>query len=359
MEATSFPSPCGGKIANMTNIDSIVERIHGTVRRHSLGSGRYARWLWQDDDGSRDLGANPYGCADAANILYSIGRLPPGGSRERTEAVEAIQALQDPATGLFSEPTHHPIHTTAHCAAALELFDVRPLHPLRALEREFTVEGMRELLDSLDWTRHPWSESHKGAGIYAAGVLTESVTPEWRRAYFRKLWDDVDPRFGISRAGTLPAEPTGDDPLGGQSGTYSHLNAWFHYTFCLEHGRQSQRFPDRIIDTCLALYDGGMLRPADFGRTFNFAEVDWVYVLHRATRQTPYRFAEARGRIADFARGYLAWMEGVDFATHDAANDLHRLFGAVCCLAELQAALPGEIETTVPLRLVLDRRPFI
>ena len=45
--------------------------------------------------------------------------------------------------------------------------------------------------------------------------------------------------------------------------------------------------------------------------------------------------------------------------TDDGLNDLHALFGAVCCLAELQAALPGEITSEKPLKLVLDRRPFI
>ena len=39
--------------------------------------------------------------------------------------------------------------------------------------------------------------------------------------------------------------------------------------------------------------------------------------------------------------------------------DLHMLFGSVCALAELQSALPGMIITEKPLRLVLDRRPFI
>ena len=34
-------------------------------------------------------------------------------------------------------------------------------------------------------------------------------------------------------------------------------------------------------------------------------------------------------------------------------QDLHMLFGASCALAELAQALPGEIETTVPLRLSL------
>ena len=40
-------------------------------------------------------------------------------------------------------------------------------------------------------------------------------------------------------------------------------------------------------------------------------------------------------------------------------NDLHCLFGSTCCLAELQSALPGKLISSKPLRLVLDRRPFI
>lgn len=35
------------------------------------------------------------------------------------------------------------------------------------------------------------------------------------------------------------------------------------------------------------------------------------------------------------------------------------LFGAMCAVVELQLALPGKIETTVPLKNVLNRRPFI
>lgn len=40
-------------------------------------------------------------------------------------------------------------------------------------------------------------------------------------------------------------------------------------------------------------------------------------------------------------------------------DDLHMTFGALCAVAELQLALPGEIRTPRPLLLVLDRRPFI
>jgi hypothetical protein len=52
-------------------------------------------------------------------------------------------------------------------------------------------------------------------------------------------------------------------------------------------------------------------------------------------------------------------MMSIDYEKDDAFNDLHMLFGASCALAELQSALPGKIITEKPLRLVLDRRPFI
>ena len=45
--------------------------------------------------------------------------------------------------------------------------------------------------------------------------------------------------------------------------------------------------------------------------------------------------------------------------THAGLNDMHTLFGCICALAELQSFLPGEIVSDVPLKLVLDRRPFI
>ena len=63
--------------------------------------------------------------------------------------------------------------------------------------------------------------------------------------------------------------------------------------------------------------------------------------------------------MRDFAEKYLDYMDGVDGEKDDSFNDLHMLFGAVCALAELQLALPGEIITTVPMKIVLDRRPFI
>jgi len=43
----------------------------------------------------------------------------------------------------------------------------------------------------------------------------------------------------------------------------------------------------------------------------------------------------------------------------DEINDLHNLFAAISALAVIQDAFPEFIRTEKPLRLVLDRRPFL
>ena len=124
---------------NRINLDSFIAQTLQCVQKHNLGKpGEYARWLWGEN---RKLGLNEYGCADAANILYSIGSFP-SAPEERAAWIQTLQSLQNAETGLYSEPTHHTIHTTAHCTAALELFDAKPLYKCFALEK-YTTKARR------------------------------------------------------------------------------------------------------------------------------------------------------------------------------------------------------------------------
>ena len=43
------------------NIQDILDRIYQKVQDRKLADGQYARWLWQNEDGTRELGINPYG----------------------------------------------------------------------------------------------------------------------------------------------------------------------------------------------------------------------------------------------------------------------------------------------------------
>jgi hypothetical protein len=137
---------------------------------------------------------------------------------------------------------------------------------------------------------------------------------------------------------------------------FPHLAGTFHYLFNSEHARRAWAHPAALVDTCLRL------RREDafpLGTTVGFAEIDWVFCLSRALRQSGHRFAASMTALAAFADAYASYLLSLDPATDERLNDLHWLFGALCALAELQRALPGRLVTDVPLKLVLDRRPFI
>ena len=328
------------------NIDNIVAMAERSVKDHCLGLGKYQRWRWQNDKGDRNLGSSEYGCADAANILYTIGKFP-RDLETRAACVAELQSFQK-EDGCFSEPTHHFLHSTAHCVAALELFDAAPKYPLTYHMENFgTIEKLYEYLPTLGWVNDPWSQSHRGAGLFAAMILACDMSLEWQDAYFKWLWDNNDPVTGIGIKNHGNVKPL-----------QHHLNGWFHYMF--NHVYSKRPFPnsDTLIDSCIDMYKNGGLSPT-FGKTFGFAEIDWVFALNRASLNTGYRRQEALECIRDFAGKYFDFIESIDEKTHESFNDLHALFGTVCCLSELQLALPGEVKTTIPLKNVLDRRPFI
>jgi len=328
------------------NIQPLIDKIYTIVERHKLDTGVYARYLWQDEKGSRKMGINEYGCADAANILYSIGHFPQD-PEERKCWVAAMQKMQDPETGLFHEDTHHTIHTTAHCLAALELFDAQPLYPLTELKQYLDTDKLFPFLNNLNWDHSPWNNSHQGAGLYAALAITRSTTPQWEKAYFGWLREHCDPETAM-----------GLKDRRGTALLCHQLYGWFHYLFNHEYARQPIPYPETLIDTCIDLYKQNNLTES-FAKEVSFMEIDWIFAMNRASRQTPHRFHEVKKLLWDHAQKLIAYMESLDWETHDQMNDLHSLFGGVCALCELQQALPGKIETDVPLKLVLDRRPFI
>ena len=342
----------------------LIGEIKKCVERHALAQpGAYRRWLWPgltwgDGGAPRDLGKNPYGCADAANILYTLGEFD-FSEDARFAFVRELQVLQDPETGLFSESTHHPFHTTAHCLGALQLFDAKPLYEVRALHPYFDKERLCALLDGLDWLNDPWPQSHLGAGVYAALVNAGEITEDFSGNYFGWLWENADEVTGFWKKGAASAAPCSEKrTVGGRASLYTYMAAGFHYLFNLEYAKMPLRYPERVVDTCIRLYTCGGLPPR-FAKQCNFLEMDWLYCLTRAGRQTDHRAAERIALTERFAETCCANLLRLDYETDESFNDLHLLFGACCALAELQNALPGKLVTEQPLRLVLDRRPFI
>lgn len=331
------------------NIDGLIEQIALCVERHRLETGSYSRWTFGNfEDGTpKNLGRNEYGCADAANILYSIGQFPTGAN-ERAEWVGHLQEMQNPETGLYTESTHHTIHTTAHCTAALELFDTKPYYTCKALEKYTTRECLYHFLEKeLDWANRPWNDSHRGAGILPCLTNTDMVGLDWKNWYFDWMWEHSDPDTGFFFCGDEKRAPL-----------FEYMAGGFHYMFNIEAEHRPYRYPEKIIDSCIFLMNETR-ENGKFHSKCGFIDMDVVYSLNRAMRQSPHRFYEAKQELEKFAEKYVAMMLGLDYKNDPHFNDLHMLFGSVCCLAELQSALPGKLITSKPLKLVLDRRPFI
>ena len=324
------------------NIQPLIDKIAREVERHAIPGrpGAYSRFLGED--------ANPYGCADAANIWYTLGIFP----RDldfRAACIAELRKFQDPETGLFHEATHVPLHTTAHCIAALELFDAGPLYPLAALDAYRAPEGIRDFVAALPWVGNPNLHGHDGAGAFAALYLTGLHDPAWQKAYFDWLAEHCDPNYGLSVKGVVNVRRS----------AAIHLFNWFHYLFNFHACDRAIPYPEKLIDSCIDLFER-MDFPQGFDTQCGFWEIDWIFCLNRASRQTKHRFAEVRRSLREERAILLDFLHSRDeIAELRNGNDLHMLFGTVCALAELQLALPGEMETDTALRNVLDRRPFI
>ena len=344
----------------MYDLRPLIDKIRYTLDTHKLGArGEWARWIWQDESASRELGLNEYGVADANNILYTIDAFE-CSLEEKNARVSVMQSMQNQEDGLFYECTHHPLHTTAHLTGALELYDARPLRPLTALHRYKDKDNLTSLIYGLDWGYDPWPESHQGAGVYAGLVNAGEDSEQFRRDYFDILDGYCDSKTGFwggDYVRNAPVSPLRN--VGKQASIYTYMGAGFHYMFNYMHEGRPLLYPDKIVDTCIDMYlrDG---LPDFFMKRANFIEVDWLYCLRRAMISSQgHRQDECMALIRDFASKYLDFMLGMDHDHNDSFNDLHMLFGAVCCLAELQYAMPDDIKTDKPLRLVLERRPFI
>ena len=102
----------------MIDLSPFLHAVERSVARHALGPpgshARYTRPGVDERGAARELGENAYGCADAANLLYTLGALP-ASPAVRSGWVERLRALQDAETGLYEEASHDAIHTTAHC----------------------------------------------------------------------------------------------------------------------------------------------------------------------------------------------------------------------------------------------------
>lgn len=316
----------------------IVDEFEPSVRLPG-GAGRYARKPGETE-------AELYGTADMACILYTLGRLAPS-ARERAEWADVFQSFQTGPSGMLVEksPTHSPLHNTAFALAAMELLDLRPREPLN-LAAEY--HDIRAFLETIDWEKGVYPGSHRGAGIGAIFALVPELrTHEWFEAYFNSCEALFDPRNGLMGR-NKPA-----------AGDFDQIGGTFHYAFLFSHFNRLLPFAEQRIDTILRLQQPDGYWSAD---NHLWLTLDAVYLLTRTSRSCKHRFPE----IVALVRRVMTYLEQDVFSPEGRARTfggklpVHSLTAAISMAAEAQLFLGHrEVVTEDPLRLVLDRRPFI
>jgi len=329
-----------GKIYDLRDfVKWITEEFEPSVRLPGP-AGSYARSPGQT---SVEL----YGISDMACILHTIGRLKLT-DKERAEWADNFNSFQHADTGMLVEkaaPTHDPLHNTAFALAAMQLLDMRPKLPV-TMGPQYSDPAA--FLKTLNWKTAVYGESHKGAGIGAIYALTPELgTLDWFKAYFAATETYVDPKNGLMGQ-EKPA--TGDfDQVGGT----------FHYFFLYNHFNKRMPFPERRIDTLLGL----QLPDGNWDKTNKtWLTLDGLYLMSRTLRYAPYRNADV---IAAFRRTMDQLM--TDMYSPEARKTaysgrlgVHSVTCAISIAAEAQQFLGAqEVVTDWPLKLVLDRRPFI
>ncbi len=130
-------------------------------------------YVSRENDGSVRK-SNRHLC-DAIEIAAGFGELPPG--LDVAAAIARLQAVQDPASGLFPDPFQPPppggamrddwlaLYNVLSAGYALEVLGSRPLHPISAVE--LAGPELCDWLESLPWRSRAW-----GAGASVDAIST-------------------------------------------------------------------------------------------------------------------------------------------------------------------------------------------
>jgi hypothetical protein len=304
------------------------------------GAGRYPRELGQTT-------VALYGVSDMACTLYTVGALHPS-AKERGEWAETFELFQDHETGWFLEKDPKTLsaqHNTAFALAAMQLLDLTPQYQVK-MDAQYSDIGA--YLKRLNWHTGVYQESHKGAGIGSIYALVPALgTSKWFSEYFATCDDLFDPHNGLMGLG----KPT--------SGDTDQIGGTFHYSFLCEFFNRQMPYPEKRIDTILGLQrrDGYWLLDNPLWMT-----LDAIYLMTRTLRYCPHRYEDVRASVQNSLKILQEDIYSRDGRrkVFSKPGGVHLLTAAINIAAEAQQFLGAEeVITDWPLKIVLDRRPFI
>jgi acetyltransferase-like isoleucine patch superfamily enzyme len=281
----------------------------GVVARHLTPEG----YLSREADGGERMSIRHLN--DAIEIAAAFDALPDGLDREAT--VARLQAVQDPATGLFPDPWRKPdegkplrddglaLYNILSVGYALEVLGARPLHPVAAVE--LAAPDLCDWLDTLPWTTRAWAA---GSHVDAIGTALYFNARYFETGHTRKTlfgWLAMNQDRGTGLWGSPTTEEGLLQPVNG----FYRLTRGTYAQFGLPVPNA-----ERAIDSVIANYRnyGGFS-----GRTYTACNLlDTIHPLRLCLAGTDHRRAEAE-TIAEaiILRAPERWIAGEGFAFAD------------------------------------------
>lgn len=327
----------------MYKISNIIDDIYDIL------NDRYISVLSRDrepegyNNASRDKSISMYDCAGLANILYAIGRLDDKVPVQRM--TDYLQSCQDPESGLFTADGHYATHTTAFVSGALDVLGSKPLYAAVGFDRYKKRNELYNLMNSIDWDNDPWLGAHIGSGIYASMLLTGNSDKEWENMYFEWLDNNEDPVTGMWRIKHITKAPF-----------FHYIAAAFHYVFNYAYAGREIPYGERMQKMCIEFFSSDQI--PDFSEKTGWECMDYSYTVYKLCEMTGMRKEETEAILKNIADLFIPELIRMD-EEGELPESTNKLLAVVSAVAVLQKGLPGYIHTGEPLKLVLDKRPFI
>jgi hypothetical protein len=299
-----------------------------------------------------------YGSADVACILYTLDRLDPAPDVTR-QWLDVLSSFQDPVSGFFVDRSAalSTAHNTGFVIGAMQLLDpelrngVLPRSPLRFAELVLEPADADRFAASLDWRNDCYEAGENLIGHASSFFNVAGVVPG---AWFEWLVDYVehgklDETNGMVGVGKPPGGD--DDQIGGTC----------HFDFFWAALKRELPFAPARAKALL-----GLQQPDGLWSDYNpwWLTFDAFYMLNRTLASLSGGLAADVRAAVERAVSVLATRSSQPALRHSDFVDpwlgAHTVTGALSAFACAQQILgPDRVITDRPLRLVLDRRPYI
>ena len=233
---------------------------------------------------------------------------------ERLQWIAHINSFVDrsmvpaPPDGSYSDTYgHSKLHANGMVVGALGALGGRQAFPVRLYDVFDSAAKVGPWLEAIDWARQ-WQASHLFWGGMLCFSHSRHCPPDWLDAVFRWLDRNLDEKTGWWRKGVPHADR--HQPLGGS----------VHILPLYEHHRRKFPYPERVIDSVLALQvpTGRWLESKD-PIVMSYLELDALYALALMRSQAPgYRERDIQAAVARYGRSVCRYYR-------ERASDLYRV----------------------------------